>query len=549
MSSHRGWTHLAVRKPGVPTLFFRYTASAKGYDMILSDLTNMWQERLSTTDVARRAERDECSINPGDDQDQFRILFTKIEEGLCHVNGARVDFRESHSDDLRLIITAILPHPLPTFKWHACLAKESQVQITNELMTPLLSFACQQQQQITFLTTQLRDKDHVIDRILQKMESSNTDLGAIFPGMSGIRKSQKISQREQFAKHVKGLAPFKPGVEKEHSDRECSNHDIFAILGHLPVPELKQDPATPAEDWWREPIDAYITRPQQSMDLDDDETDDDLDFQVSLSSEKRVQRLTNIQLQTQPLPSHLKDIGNGKALRSNTRPAKTIPSTTNSTPDTDVLDGEATLSSPSRAASVTPDFTKAPSPPRTQTLTQIRAPAKRLGAIGGRSQRSSQPAASQSHVHETPISSTEHGPGYGRRTKDSNTPPPASIPPSTLVSPAKRRLGAIGGRRGSSQLTQLSTQRQPSPTPTPSEGDKKIDGIHPHPLQMRRDRQDQSNMNEEPVRSRVEKYEANSVEPPQPRETSEERANQKRGELKRQLEAQAKAPTKKKRKF
>lgn len=291
MSSHRGWTHLPVEKPGVPALFFRYTASATGYDMILTDLTNIWQERLSTTDVARRAERDECSINPGDDQDQFRILFTKIEEGLCHVNGARVDFRETHSDNIGLIITALLPHPLPTFIWHVCLAKESQVQITNELMTPLLSFACRQQQQIAFLTTQLRDKDHVVDRILQKMESSNTDLGAIFPGMSGIRKSQKISQREQFAKHVKGLAPFNPGSEREHSDHECSNQDIFAVLGNLPVPEPKQDLTSPAEDWWRKPIDAYTTRPQQSMDLDDDETDDDLDFQVSLSFRKACSTL------------------------------------------------------------------------------------------------------------------------------------------------------------------------------------------------------------------------------------------------------------------
>lgn len=281
MDSQRGWTCLSIKKPDVPKLLFKYAASSSGYQITLTDLTNIWQENLSTVEISHRAEQDECSISPGDDQNQLRILTSKIEEGLCHTNDARVDLCESPLDDINLCISATLPHPLPTFRWRSCLAKESQLEVTNELLTPLLSFALQQQHQIAFLTAQLRDKDHVIDRILQKTESSNTDLGAVFPGMSGIRKSQKIPQREQFAKHVKGLAPFKPGSEKGDVDLDVSDENLLGILGQLPVDKLGNDFAAPTECWWRKPIAVYGIRPQQPKDLDDDETDDDLDFQVS----------------------------------------------------------------------------------------------------------------------------------------------------------------------------------------------------------------------------------------------------------------------------
>lgn len=247
--------------------------------------------------------------------------------------------------------------------------------------------------------------------------------------------------------------------------------------------------------------------------------------------------------------SHPKDPGSSKLQRPGAGPAAMPLQKPHSTPEKVMPKDEDFLSSPLRLVDPLKDVTEAQSMPLEQTLTQARALDRRLGAIGGRSQRSSQAVASQSSICEAPIGSTEDDIGYGSRNRTSETPPPTSIPSSTLVSPAKRRLGAIGGRRSSSQSTQLSTQRLPSPTPTPSEGGRKTDTKHHQPSQTTYNKQSQLGTVDEAGRSRAEKSEENVVEQSRPRETSEERANRKREQLKRQLEAQAKARSKKKRRF
>ncbi|GAB7350814.1 hypothetical protein MBLNU459_g1350t1 [Dothideomycetes sp. NU459] len=279
MSIVSRWTRLAVQQPEIPVLLFKFVVSQLGYRITLTDLTNVWQESLSAADISKRAEQSGCSIRPGNDHHQLQILIGKIEEGLCYERGGVVNLiSEPVLDNIVLMASALLPPPLPIFKWRMCLAKERQALVTTEILTPLLSFAHRQRQQITFLVAQLKEKDHVIDRLIQKMESSNTDLGAVFPGMSGIRRSQRISQREQFARHVKGLARFESGSEKHQSDDVSSNEDLYSVFRDLPVQDTSQ--ALIVGDWWHALTSIGYARLKPSIDLDDDQTDDDLDYHM-----------------------------------------------------------------------------------------------------------------------------------------------------------------------------------------------------------------------------------------------------------------------------
>lgn len=172
----------------------------------------------------------------------------------------------------------------------------------------------------------------------------------------------------------------------------------------------------------------------------------------------------------------------------------------------------------------------------------------RLGALGGGA-RSLKAASDGSREQENDSSSpaSNAGPRVSiDRNNISATPPPTARTPAIKVSPVKRRLGAIGGRSGSSQSSSQ-TLPEHSP-PDPPSSTQSIEG-HGRSAGSSIDHQ-QLELHDPAVaagRSRSDKH--GEDQSSQIRETSEERANKKREELKMALDARAKAPAKKKRRF
>lgn len=161
--------------------------------------------------------------------------------------------------------------------------------------------------------------------------------------------------------------------------------------------------------------------------------------------------------------------------------------------------------------------------------TQSQSLLRRLGRIGktpNPGERASQTEKSQSSMrfNVSPI-------------------PPESGATSNVASPVKRKLGTIGGQRGLSQPSILASHVA---SPPMYEQDSLLSMMNidtlpqqPAPTSLRPDA----------GRSRLDKHDHGENGSSQLRETSEERANRKREELKSQLDAKAKAPVKKKRKF
>ncbi|KAG9608897.1 XLF-domain-containing protein, partial [Aureobasidium melanogenum] len=447
MGTEGRWELLNLNLEGLPKLLVKYVIGAAGYTVSITDLANIWIETLANVDVIRNAERQNCSINPGDDGGQLRILLEQIRDILRHKDGTTVHLALQPPDHLRLALRAPLPPPLPPFEWNMVLTKATSTEVVSEVISPLLLLAHQQQQQLSFLLGQLKDKDHAMSRLLDKMEATNTDLGAVFPGVSAGRNSQKSLKRNHVANRVPGLAPFQPGSELQHSGDIPSTETLYAVLRDVPG-DMAPNITNTSDAWWQtmpnqqESIEVSVPMPSV---LDDDETDDDLDFQTIPE-----------QLQRQ-MPANI-----SSPVRSSRRAQRHISANDDSTDD-----GRVTSSPPLPPAlrnfRLGQTETPAPDSPSKRSNTQTR----RIGAIGARSSSQALPASSP------PKPPADIEPDHGLRSRTMLSPTPSSmLPPQTQsqASPSrKRRLGGIG--RGSSQM-QPSLSRWSSQAPPILEEDQ-----------------------------------------------------------------------------
>lgn len=285
MGTEGRWELLNLNREGLPRLLVKYVIAEAGYTVSITDLANIWIESLTNLQIIANADQQSCSINPGDDAAQFRIFLQKIRDVLRHEQGTSVRIGLQAPDDLTLALKAPLPFPLPPFEWTMTLSKSTSTELVSEVISPLLLLAHQQQQQLNYLLGQLRKKDHVMSRLLDKMEATNTDLGTVFPGVSGGRNSQRSLKRNQVARHLPEIAPFQPGSELQHSGGIPPIDALYGVLR-----DVSSDKAwvlaEPSEDaWWQDITKqqgSITVNPAMTADLDDDETDDDLDFQVSI---------------------------------------------------------------------------------------------------------------------------------------------------------------------------------------------------------------------------------------------------------------------------
>lgn len=161
---------------------------------------------------------------------------------------------------------------------------------------------------------------------------------------------------------------------------------------------------------------------------------------------------------------------------------------------------------------------------------------RRIGAIGARSSSQALPASSP----PKPYADIETDRGLRSRTMLSPTPS-SMMPPQSQVSPRKRRLGGIG--RGSSQM-QPSLSRWSSQAPPILEEDQQDNADLDLRLTStaRESREDTVE-----IRQTRGKRKASEERESKPEETSADRADRKRQELKQN--EKSKAPVKRKRRF
>ena len=200
---------LANKNQSVPCLLVKCDFGSTNYTVHLTDLTYIWTESLDRKQIIRRALELNTSIDPSEDGSQMRLLLGHIERSFEGLLGTSLSLRgRDISGNLLLNISVELPTPLPPLEWPINMMQASQDLLTSHFVLPYLSHVVSLRDQIDSLLQHLREKDSVIRKLTDKMQSDGTDLSRVFPGAASVRGRSRLGAREAFSKSVKGMADF-----------------------------------------------------------------------------------------------------------------------------------------------------------------------------------------------------------------------------------------------------------------------------------------------------------------------------------------------------
>jgi hypothetical protein len=241
----------------IPQLLVKPDFRSDSYTVHLTCLSNIWSEELDLDGIVDRASEQHSPIEVGKrDTAQLAILLDNVKRSLEHSDDAICRITRSDADGIILHTTITLPKPLDSLTWKFCLQKQTSTTLKNELILPLLISSHIQHERITSLVSIIKDKDRAITRLVDQYESSNMDLAAAFPIISGLKSGRKGIKREQAARHIPALQPFQENAFRQETgqlvDVNVSTLELFheALSECTPkVPlQLKYDDGD--VEWW-----------------------------------------------------------------------------------------------------------------------------------------------------------------------------------------------------------------------------------------------------------------------------------------------------------
>ncbi|KAB5549578.1 XRCC4-like factor-domain-containing protein [Coniochaeta sp. 2T2.1] len=539
-SPSSSWRPLpGVEVSGIPGLLVSTDFTAQSYAVHLTDLANVWIESLDKKPIIMRGLKEDTSIDPTDGPDQIRKLLDLVRAAFdpdapehrdTALTLSRATETDKGGDDLEIHVTVVLPKPLRPLKWPIYLKKLPQSAVATEFVLPLIHSHHARAREVDELIGSLKEKDAVITKLVDKLEAVGTGLEHVFTALSGRRKVTRALAEER----IKGLAPFREDEFRKHAeaaDRDAEGaDDVVALLGNvfgkggsLPSGSALDIGDSPAlNDWWTKlgegKTSALVSRGKDRGSASsskassqsapprpapDDIEDDDEDFEV----------------QGTP-PSRKRD-----------QPPRATRVLEDDDDETEGKEAEIPDSMPTK-----PSPPKEPSKPPT---------GKRLGAIGGRNKKPPPkeetpppPTPSPPHTRAYPAPPEDNDDASATASDSSPSPPP---PPKSSQPRRGGGIGRIGGRKPAPAKATTPEPSQP-PAAASQQTPKRRLGVIGKQAPGSADRG--RGRTKTPVDDNEEKEEKEEK-----RETSQERADRKRAELKRELEAKHQQPVRKKRKF
>ncbi|KAF4975646.1 hypothetical protein FZEAL_7581 [Fusarium zealandicum] len=523
----------------LPVLLVSMDIDTAAYTVHITDLANMWTESLDRKAICIRGWSENTSIDPSDTPDNMAKFLTSLGTALDSSQPGHdqtclqlttASKSDAGDDSLTLNITCELPGLQP-LKWPIHLKKLPPSAIATDLVLPLVQAHLTRTFEVESLVRMLSQKDAVLTKLLDKLEAMGTGLEHIFNPLSGKKKISRAAASDK----VPGLASFERHRWKSdlaYADDVPSNthslvENVFGGEGlHFEsTMEIAESPRL--DQWWKDFRGASSTerrshegaapsREKTPPPMEPEVGDDDDDFQV------------------QSTPPHVS--GSRKATVAASKPTADDASTEGGTESP-----SSTKDAP--AASETPAESK---------------PSRRLGTLGRKKQstppRSPSPvqrpkpqALSQKIDDSETASETEDDGAAASLPEDD---PVVSSPPPSKPVAKKSGIGRIGGAK-SKQLAAESSRSLESET---SDNAARPVAHHPHKKlgvigKTKEDDHDPALVTTED-RGRGRSAAKDNTSKTNPRETSQERADRRREELKRDLEKKAAAgPAKKKRRF
>ncbi|KAH8895762.1 XLF-domain-containing protein [Thozetella sp. PMI_491] len=515
MSDEPSWRPLPVYATGIPSLLISCAFTSQSYMIKITDLANVWSETMDRRALVKRGLEEDISIDLTDGPDQIKRMLDYVRAAFDpgDAEHGNTSLNLSGSDDGReslvVNLTCIMPKTLnlKPLEWPMILAKEPQTAISTALVLPLLQVYKARVREIDELISELRGKDGVIAKVVDKLEATGTGLEHVFSALAGKRKVTKALAEQR----VKGLAPFNESSFKatQKEAAESATADVGTLLDSVFGGDgLKwdsgiSDQSTFAE-WWKKlgggKHVTLVDRGKSKQDLQPP------------TVESQAHSVEEDEFQVQDTPPGRK---RRQAPSSSPVPQAPVPQA-----PAHVHDDDETTDDDSD------DLDSGPAP-----STQPKSFGSRIGAIGGQKQApmpAPRPTVAPVVSPKKPVQN-DSDTASDSDDQDASAPAPShavsSPQPKTTGIGRIGGIGSIGGLGGRGKQT---AEPETAPSPSPAEETRG----RPREAKEEQDDETLENSKEEP------------------RETSTERADRKRRELRQEQQARAAAgPAKKKRRF
>jgi hypothetical protein len=216
----------------IPQLLVKPAFDLDSYIVHLTDLSNIWCEELDVHGIVKRAAQEQSPIEVSKrDTAQLAILLENVKKSLLNGEDAICRATRNDADGITLHTSISLPEPLDCLTWKFNLEKRTSATLKNELILPLLVSSHIQNERITALISTMTEKDKAISRLVDQFESHNMDLAAAFPSIGGTKTGRRMVKREQAAKHVPALRPFREEAWRQKTEQlEDTNLTTFGLF-------------------------------------------------------------------------------------------------------------------------------------------------------------------------------------------------------------------------------------------------------------------------------------------------------------------------------
>lgn len=537
---------------GTPALLASPDFGSTSYTVHITDLANVWVETLDRKGIGKRALNEDTSIDPTEGPDQMIMLLTKLQAAFDpsapdHSQTSLTLAASSDGDEgsLALNITCLLPGGLKPLHWPFQFRKCPPPAVASELVLPLVQAQYCRAREINSLIISLRDKDAIIDRLVDKLEAAGVGLDNVFNSLSGKRKVSRQLAEEK----VKGLAPFKEFEWRSNSlpdgDRPIDTISLFEDVFSKPIhcEDMGIGASDDLKDWWTKlgtkPIAAV--RSERKPDVveasqtreSDPVADEGDDFQIQatpprLASKRKGHTAVDDDATTDDDEAGADTIPDSLPGASH----QTVPRLGSLQKRKDAGPSPAPRPSPPNQAD--PDATASESDTEPVQSPPRRKPAARLGKVGRASKPVEPPAKSPSPIPQDP-KDDDTASGSDDDAVKAASPVPSKDPPVP-----KRKLGSLGRPGRDKQKSDSPADNESGDASKPDEAT----ATAPIPTRKKLGAIGKRKVEEKGAES------AASKEAPAEPETEEQKAGRKRADLAKELERKAAAaPAKKKRKF
>ncbi|KAL7892440.1 XLF domain-containing protein [Trichoderma sp. SZMC 28014] len=248
----------------IPMLLVSVDIGTAAYTVRITDLANIWVESLDRKAIFMRGWSENTSIDPSDTPENMAKFLGSLRSALDptqpgHEQTALTlspgSSAEAGEDGLSLLVTCPLPGFQP-LKWPIHLKKSPPSAIATDLVLPLLEAQFARKQEVEALLQEMGHKDTVITRLADKLEATGTGLEHVFTALSG---KKKVTRSVAEAK-VKGLAPFRKQNWKmslKSDDNSPTNvgdlaRNVFGGEGLNKRCLIQIDDSPALDKWWHD---------------------------------------------------------------------------------------------------------------------------------------------------------------------------------------------------------------------------------------------------------------------------------------------------------